>query len=111
MYGRRSGLPDALTLSGDIDDEGDLSLASRALHSPTQSSSSHFLRRSSSYGHGSPNLHAARKRKQTLTRANDLPTAVLPPELLERTRAVLDSICVINFDLDSGPGALFIIYA
>lgn len=106
MYGRRSGLSDSLALSAAAaaDDDGDLSLASRALHSPTSSSSATFLRRSSSYGHGSPHLHATRKRRQTLTRANDLPTAVLPPDLLARTRAIVDSICVINFDLDVGPG-------
>lgn len=129
MQARRSRPPDSLLLSSatpraqssgggplhDIDDEGDLSLATRALHSPTQSSFSTFsnnttpgrslLRRSSSYGHGSPITHIhTRKRKQTLTRANDLPTAILPPELLERTKQVLDSICIINFDLDTGPG-------
>lgn len=134
MYGRRAGPPDSLMLSStkkpvltqtpsktdlDIDDEGDLSLATRALHSPTQSSFSTFnsngghnlapgnslLRRSSSYGGGSPSTHNhTRKRKQTLTRAHDLPTAVLPQELLERTKQVIDSICIINFDLDSGPG-------
>ncbi|KAK9894899.1 DUF1630-domain-containing protein [Cystobasidium minutum MCA 4210] len=133
MYGRRAGPPDSLMLSStkkpvltqtpsktdlDIDDEGDLSLATRALHSPTQSSFSTFnsngghnlapgnslLRRSSSYGGGSPSTHNhTRKRKQTLTRAHDLPTAVLPQELLERTKQVIDSICIINFDLDSGP--------
>lgn len=96
MHGRRTGLPDS-------PDDGDLSLASGALHSPTQSSMGTFLRRSSSYGHASPHLQATRKRRQTLTRANDLPTAVLAPELLERVRAIIDSICVVNFDLDTGP--------
>lgn len=145
MHGRRAAHPGGLVskpasmstssnsasspTTDNIDDEGDLSLASRALHSPTQSAFSSFsnvhhahahvhahphahappgvLRRSSSHGHASPAAnghHHLRKRIHTLTRANPLPTSVLPQELLERLRQVIDSICVVNFDIDIGPG-------
>jgi hypothetical protein len=101
MQARRAGsrIPEAVSVSAvpHPDDEGDLSLASRALHSPTIAGSS-LLRRSLSH------VNNTRKRSQTLRRANELPTAVLSPELHARTRAVIETIAIVNFDLDAGPG-------
>lgn len=42
-----------------------------------------------------------------MTRANELPTSLLPSEMLERLAQWLECITVVNFDLDVGPGGLF----
>lgn len=53
-----------------------------------------------------PAIRYSHRRKQTLTRENELPTAVLPTEVLDKIHAVIDSICIVRFDLDSGPGKM-----
>ena len=119
--------PPSLSLSGPgaggpDDDGGDLSLASTSalrLDSPPLADSterrpsvgvgiafpSHLrpgtLRRSSSHNAGS----SSSARRGTLTRSNDLPTSVLAPELLANLRDWIETVAVVNFDLDRGPGA------
>lgn len=73
------------------------------------------LRRSSSHNAGSSSSASAspsagvdgspRARRGTLTRSNDLPTSVLAPELLANLRDWIETVAVVNFDLDRGPGA------
>ena len=65
-------------------------------------------------GHAGPSINggagpaagASRKRKSTLTRVNDLPTTLLPVDYLARLNDWIETVVIVNFDLDRGPGAL-----
>ena len=96
------------------EDDGDISLAS-TLHAPPlddeqlqwQQQRPSQLRRASSQGaQAGRGGSGHRKRNSTLMRVNDLPTAVLPSELLNRMKEWIETIVIVNFDLDRGPGML-----
>ena len=101
---RRSAAPKILDLNLTKDD-GDISLAS-TLPSPKTAERPELghLRRSSSQNNALPHQASHRKRKSTLTRANDLPTAILPPEFIQRLGEWIECVTIVNFDLDVGPG-------
>lgn len=126
--------PSPLILAGSSAEDGDISLATTLPSPPLGTSNSRpgssngsvflerpsQLRRSSSHhspssGSSSPGLGIgggplgqagshARKRKSTLTRVNEMPTTLLPVDFLARLKEWIETVVIVNFDLDRGPG-------